>query len=245
MQLSKPAVYAAVAAFLALFAAVFFLLGRDSRRRGPAAIVAVAAAPEPAPPVPSVPASPAPAPIAAAALPSAAAALPSAAAALPSAAAAAAPEPRAPVIALAPLPPLAASPPPADGAAAARDYFARMQAIQTIGPTNDTGEFANKLLTASMTGDMSGFDDLIKVAQAGAARAQAITPPDCCVKYHQQLLSMLTESVTMVQQLKTAISRNDSSALTALAASGSALQTRVTALEDQALQIKTRLGLAH
>jgi len=143
------------------------------------------------------------------------------------------------------MPALGAQPAGGDARAAARDYFSRMQAIQSVASTNDTSEFANKLLTASMTGDSSGFDDLVKVMQAGAARARAVTPPACCVEYHQRLLGMLGESTRMVEQLKAAIGKSDSTALTALAASASALQTRASALEDEAGQIKARLGFAH
>jgi hypothetical protein len=134
--------------------------------------------------------------------------------------------------------------PASSEAAAVRDYFAQMQAIQTVSPTNDTGEFANKLLTASMAGDTSGFDDLVKVAEAGASQARAITPPAACADYHQKLIAMLGESVDMVRTLKRAIATNNSTALTALAASGTSLQARANALEDEAKLIKTRFGLA-
>ena len=245
MQISKNLVYTAAAAFLALFAAVFFLLGREStRRRAPAAApVAPQPAPEAEPPraalnaqaaPPSgIASAPTPATPSAPAMPTTAP-RPSGGPAVPS-----------PALAMAPLPPLE-QPRPAqsDAAAAARDYFLQMQAIQTVASTNDTSEFANKLLTASMTGDSSGFDDLIKVMQAGAARARMITPPPCCVEYHQRLLAMLAESTTMVEQLKSAIARNDSGALTTLASSASSLQSRANALDEDARSIKTRLGLA-
>jgi hypothetical protein len=233
MQISQRAVYAAAAVFLALFGVVFFLLGREStRRRSPTAMAATSspiAGPPPAEVGPPPPLPPPPMPSAAAMPPP-----------MPSAAA----TPEAPAIEMAPMPALGAQPAGGDVRAAARDYFTRMQAIQSVASTNDTSEFANKLLTASMTGDSSGFDDLVKVMQAGAARARAVTPPACCVEYHQRLLGMLGESTRMVEQLKAAIGKNDATALTALAASASALQTRASALEDEAGQIKARLGLA-
>lgn len=232
MQVTNRVVVAAALAFLALFAAVCFLLGRESahRRVAAAASVAPPAALEVAAPAPAAPrttrdpfADPSPNdPV------------PARRVAAPPGLA----------LATAPLPPLGAGPAASPEAAAARDYFARMQAIQTVGPTSDTGEFANKLLASAMNGDMSGFDELAQVAQAGAARAQAISPPACCVEYHQQLVAMLTESVAMIQQIKAAIASGDASALTALAATGSSLQTRATALDDDARQIKARLGLA-
>jgi len=246
VQLHKNVVAAAAVAFLGLFAAVFFLLGRESRRpRAPA--VAAVSQDVAASPTPTAVAAVAPMPTmavaAAAPMPATAPVTP---AAMPSAPALPAPPPSAPVIAMAPLPPLERTAAPGAGPeAAARDYFLRMQAIQTVGPSSDTGEFANKLLTSAMSGDSSGFDDLIKVAEAGADRARSISPPSCCVEYHERMIGMLTESVQIVRQLKAAIASNDSGALTRLAASGNSLQTRATALEDEARQIKTRLGLAH
>ena len=60
----------------------------------------------------------------------------------------------APAIAMAPMPALENNRPAApDGASQARDDFAQMQAIRTIGPTTDPGDFADQLLTATMNGD--------------------------------------------------------------------------------------------
>lgn len=246
VQVSRNVVYAAAAAFLVLFAAVFFLLGRESsRRRGPAPGTATATAEVAMPEVRAV---------AAAGTPAAIPALP-AVAPLPGTRASSdaevrvAPAARAgtssPVIVAAPLPPLEPSRAAAgDAAAAARDYFVRMGAIQTFASTNDTGEFANKLLLGTMNGDMSGFDDLLRVMQLGAERARAITPPACCVEYHQRLLGMLADSTQLLDRLKTAIKGGDAGALTALTASASSLQTRADALDSEARGIKTRLGLA-
>lgn len=137
------------------------------------------------------------------------------------------------------------APPPASEAAGAdvRDYFTRMQAIQTVGPTGDTSEFANKILASSMNGDNSGLDELVRVAEEGAKRAAAITPPAELADYHQKMLAMLGESAGMVRQIKTALSSNDATALGALAGMGSSLQNRATALEAEARQIKAKYGL--
>lgn len=228
MQISKNVVVAAAIAFLALFGAVFFLLGRESNRRRSQAIARDSAEPAASPAGTAQPG------IAAGAQPAGAPAL------MPSVA------PAAPASAQAPAPPLATDPPGGpDATSVARDYFASVQAIQTFGPAGDTGEFANKLLVASMNGDSSGFDDLIKVMQDGSARVQAITPPACCVEYHHQLLGMLAESVEMMRGLKAAIAKNDAAALTSLAASGSSLQTRANALDAEAKRIKKALGIPH
>ncbi|MEO7731945.1 MAG: hypothetical protein ABIY55_13300 [Kofleriaceae bacterium] len=235
MQVSKNVIVAAAVAFLALFGAVFFLLGRESRRRPAVAPApAVAQLAEPAPPLPV-----------AAPLPASSPPMPTSAAPIAPVESAPLPRPR-PSVASEPVtaPVIHRSAPPStDDTAAARSYFTQMQAIQTVSGSTDTNEAANKLLTASMTGDTSGFDELIKAAQAGAAQARAIQPPPCCVAYHEHLLSLLGESVTMVQQIKRAMATNDATSLSALAASGSSLQTRASALEAEGKQIKASLGI--
>jgi hypothetical protein len=239
---SKRVAIVAAGIFLALFAAVCFLLGRESSRRR--TLPAVSSPTPDSTASAAAPVSPAIAAVNPAAPATIAAAPP------PMVQLAPAPPPpvRAALPSTPPLPPIGAGGGPAgpdsSEAAAARDYFARMQAIQTISPTNDASELANRLLATAMNGDMSGFDDLVKTAEAGAERARAVTPPACCVEYHRRMLAMLGESVAMVGELKTAIKSNDAAALTALAASGSSLQSRANALEDEARQIKARLGLA-
>jgi hypothetical protein len=245
VQIPKNAVYAAVFAFLVLFGAVLFLLGRESARRRSGPVVTAATATPPvdtagsAPPgTPTMPPAQAPP------MPTVSISAPPARVAAPQDGL---PPPAAPppMIALAPLNLPPAAPAGTDPRSAARDYFTRMQAIQSISPTSNTGELANQLLTSSMTGDSAGFDDLIKTLQAGTARVQAIAPPPCCVEYHQHLLSLLGESTETMKHLRTAISKGDSDALTALAASGGSLQTRATALEDEARRIKSNLGLPY
>ena len=230
VQVSKRMVVAAGVVFLALFGAVFFLLGRESRRRATVTPV-VAQLAEPVPPLPVAAPLPAPSPP----MPTSATAVEPAP--LPRARPSVAPEP-----ATAPLLRTSAPPPP-DDTIAARSYFMQMQAIQTISGSTDTNEAANKLLTASMTGDTGGFDELVKAAQAGATQARAIQPPPCCVAYHEHLLGLLGESVTMVQQIKHAMATNDAASLSALATSGSSLQARAAALEAEGKQIKASLGI--
>ncbi|HET9624149.1 MAG TPA: hypothetical protein VFP84_22405, partial [Kofleriaceae bacterium] len=141
------------------------------------------------------------------------------------------------------------APPPApaaDDTTAVRDYFTRILAIQATAPSTDTNEFANKLLASSLGGDTSGLDELARVAEEGANRARAVTPPPACAAcadYHQRLIGMLGESASMVKQLKSALTSKDPAALNALSATGSSLQARANALDDQARQIKAEYGL--
>jgi hypothetical protein len=133
-----------------------------------------------------------------------------------------------------------------DETTAVRDYFLRVQGIQATAPSTDPSEFASKLMSSSMTGDMSGFDELVRVTEEGEHRAEAITPPESCAPcadYHQHLLGMLGESVSMMRQIKTAFASNNPAALQSISAAGASLQTRANALDQQARQIKAQYGL--
>jgi hypothetical protein len=133
-----------------------------------------------------------------------------------------------------------------DQTSAVRDYFLRVQGIQATAPSTDPNEFANKLLASGMTGDTSGFDELVRVTEEGAQRAQAISPPESCAEcasYHQHLLSLLGDSASMMRKLKAAFTSKDASALQSMATAGSSLQASANALDQQARQIKAQYGL--
>lgn len=247
MQVSKQVLVGAGIVFLALFGAVFFLLGRESRRPHAAAVSPAPAEGMPAEGPPTYAAPPSAPPLPTTAQPAITSEPTTRYGIVES-------SPRAGIVESSPrggvvesdpraLPPSVSVTVGGDGAAAVRDYFARMQAIQMYGPTGDTSEFANKLLASSMNGDTAGFDDLIKAAQDGAEKARAITPPAACADYHARMIAMLGESVAMMKQIKTALASGDSGQLAALAASGSSLQNRASALEAEAKQIKARYGL--
>jgi hypothetical protein len=249
VHVSRNVVYAAVAVFLALFAAMFFLLGRESNRRRHSVAAPAVATTDPATPDVDVVGAPVPNPIGATPAAAPTQGAPRRAAIEPAVASApragANEPPSAPASIAPPLPLLVPGrTATSDPAAAGRDYFAQMGAIQTFASTNDTGEFANKLLLGTMNGDLSGFDHLLEAMQAGAERARAITPPGCCVEYHQRLLGMLEDSTQLLGRLKTALQKSDTAAMTSLATSASSLQNRADALDAEARRIKSRLGLA-
>jgi hypothetical protein len=219
MQVSKNVVYGVAVAFVGMIAVIFFLLGRESqhvRSRPPGGDQIRAA--QDTTPSPIAPASPS---VAVGAPPSMSTIAPASGAQGPAAAA------------------------PSGEAAAVRDYFTRMDAIQAFTGSTDAGEFANTVLAGAMKGDMSGFDNVLKLAQDGVERARAILPPPSCRSYHDNLLRLLGEGVDMLQQLTAALKSNDTGALTAIAVSGNALQARATALEAEGKAIKSRFGISN
>ena len=258
MQVTRPVLIAAVAVFAGLLATVFFLLGRESVRRRPAVAsagpptepaVAMAAPPTTLAPVPApVPAAAAAPIVASTPSPSPAPPMPTAGSVAATPPPAAAPPPVQPPIhmTIQSVTPPAAAGGNFDETTAVRDYFLRVQGIQATAPSTDPNEFANKLLSSGMTGDLSGFDELVRVTEEGEHRAEAITPPASCAEcadYHQHLLSMLGESASMMRQLRTAFASKNPSALQSMSTAGASLQARANALDQQARQIKAQYGL--
>jgi hypothetical protein len=226
MRVSKAVIVGVVVAFAAAIAAIAFLLGRESGRRQDVAVAAVvpqaaqAEAPQPKPkpnpsPEPNLSPEPNPLPL---------------------------PNPSL-------NPPPSSSPPPPSPAGlsaeslAVRDYFARLAAVQASGLAGDPTEVANKLLAATMAGDSSGFDDIINAAQRGEDKARALSVPPACAAYHARTLALLHDGVTLTRSLRVAIERQDTTALTSLAASASSLQSRVDGLKEEERILKTRFGL--
>jgi len=125
-----------------------------------------------------------------------------------------------------------------------RAYFAQMAALQT-GPTGDPTELANKLLASAMGGDPSAFDSFIQTAQDAADKARALSVPAACADYHREMLALLDDGLTLMHALKSAIGKQDTDALAAMASTAADLQRRTEGLEQEGRRIKARFGLTH
>ncbi len=197
MQVGKPVVIGVGVAFVAMIAAICFLLGRESAHHGRVISTTsretpseapreLATAPEAPPPPSVVPSSPA----------------------IPSSAPAVRAESQ-------------------QDSTAVRDYFIVMDGIQAFTGESDVGAYSNTLLAGAMNGDMSGFDHVLELAKDGAAKARAISPPAACRAYHDKMLALLSDGIDMLRRLIDAMKTKDPSALGDLASSGNALKARV------------------
>ena len=238
MQVSKQVVGAAAAAFVVLVVIIAFLLGRESQRHerrleqsqlvGAAGTSPQGSAESPQGQPQAPPASTLPTPSPSVTTP-------------PDNA----PAPATPPTTI-PVPtPVPAAPPSSSGssnAAQIRDYFLRMDTIQT-GGMGDTEEVAGKLLTGAMKGDLSGLDDLIKSVDDSVSKVKAITPPAECAGYHAKMIELLAQSQQLVRSLKQAMQSQDPSAIAGIAMTGEQLKTKTEALQTEAKAIRSRAGL--
>lgn len=89
-----------------------------------------------------------------------------------------------------------------------------------------------------MGGDLSGFDDLIREAEAAERAARAITPPPAAAEHHRQLLGLLGESRRILQAEKEALAQKDPALLTGLLASAQSLEAKAKALAATEAQLR-------
>jgi len=107
----------------------------------------------------------------------------------------------------------------------------------------DPQAFATSMVQSMSSGDFSGFDDLLSKARAQRQRLQAISPPRACVEHHRLALALSGDSVAVLEKLKAALAKGDTTALLAIAAEGKTLETQANQLKTMGETIKRQAGL--
>lgn len=129
-------------------------------------------------------------------------------------------------------------PPTPAGSTEVLDYLDQVARL-TVGPTGtDQQAFAQQLLGDSMGGDLSGFDALIREAEAAEKAARALSPPAAAAQHHRQLLELLGESRRILQAEKEALAQKDPALLTGLLASAQSLEAKAKALAATEAQLR-------
>ena len=99
------------------------------------------------------------------------------------------------------------------------------------------------MVQSMSSGDFTGFDNLLAKARAQRQRLQAIAPPRACAEHHRLALSLSADSVTMLERLKAALMKGDSTALLTIASEGKSLETQANQLKTMEESIKRQAGL--
>jgi len=121
-------------------------------------------------------------------------------------------------------------------------YFNQVDRIEDMG-AGDPQAFATSMVQSMSSGDFSGFDDLLTKARAQRQRLQAIAPPGACVEHHRLALTLSGDSVAMLERLKAALMKGDSTALLIIATEGKTLETQANQLKTMGESIKRQAGL--
>ena len=120
-------------------------------------------------------------------------------------------------------------------------YFNQVDRLEDMG-AGDPQAFATSLLQSMSSGDFSGFDDLLAKARAQRQRLQSIAPPRACLEHHRLALALSADSVAMLERLKVALMKGDSTALLTIATEGRALETQTNQLKSMGESIKRQAG---
>ncbi|MEO8180964.1 MAG: hypothetical protein ABI895_19185 [Deltaproteobacteria bacterium] len=139
-----------------------------------------------------------------------------------------------------------ASPRAADGSAdkqAVARYFNEVDRLQNIDVDNPEASAA-ALIGAATSGDSSGLRRQVSQARETEQKIRAITPPLACAHYHEQLVSMLAESRSMLQRLEQGLGGGGLDSLPALVSQANTAKSRSEKLADEARELKRRYGVA-
>jgi len=122
------------------------------------------------------------------------------------------------------------------------DYFTRLERIEDVG-AGDPQAFAASMLQSMTSGDFSGFDDLLGKARAQVQRLETMAPPPACREHHRLAVDLSRDSVEMLERLKTALMKGDSTALMSMAAEGQTLEAQAGRLKTLGETITRAAGL--
>lgn len=121
-------------------------------------------------------------------------------------------------------------------------YFNQVDRLEDMG-AGDPQAFATSLVQSMSSGDFSGFDDLLAKARTQRQRLQAIAPPRACVEHHRLALALSADSVAMLEKLKAALMKGDTTALMTISTEGKTLETQTNQLKSMGESIKRQAGL--
>jgi len=121
------------------------------------------------------------------------------------------------------------------GAVAA--YFAQVERADNVG-AGDPQVLAQSVMKSMAFGDFSGFDDLVLKARAHRQLLMGMTPPKACVEHYRLALLLWNEWATMLERMRGALQKGDTTALLALETERTALSTKADELKSVGDAIK-------
>ena len=132
--------------------------------------------------------------------------------------------------------------PPSPERTAIAAYFTQIEHIDDLG-AGDPQAFATSMLQSVSSGDFSGFDDLVARSKSQRERLRSLSPPRACFEHHRLALVLSGDSVAMLERLKAALAKADTTALMTMATEGHALETQANQLKSMGEAIKRQAGL--
>lgn len=121
-------------------------------------------------------------------------------------------------------------------------YFSVLDRIEEVG-AGDPQSFATSLMQSVSSGDFSGFDNLVNKARAQRERVGLLKPPRACTEHHRIAMGLSNDSVAMLEKLRAALAKGDTTALLSMSTEGQTLETKAKQLKTMGEAIKRQAGL--
>ena len=141
---------------------------------------------------------------------------------------------------LAPAPSIGVNP---DTAAVAA-YFTRMDAVAAqVKAAQDPETMARTILDQTLSGNMTGFEDLIATQRSLQARMAEVLPPPSCREHYERSVRLVGRAIALLERTRDALSRGNSSDLTSMTSEGHAIEEEARATDALANELRRAAGL--
>ena len=129
-------------------------------------------------------------------------------------------------------------------AAAVAAYFTRMDAVAAqVKATQDPEALARTILDQTLSGNMSGFEELITTQRALQARMVEVLPPAPCREHHQRSLRLIGRAIALLERTRDAVAGKNPSDLASVATEGHAIEEEARATDALANDLRRAAGL--
>jgi len=123
-------------------------------------------------------------------------------------------------------------------------YFSRYDQIGLMNKGfDDPNAFASEMLKQVTSGDTSGIDQLIANYQSFRDQIGQLNAPANCKEHQRRTVDVVNQSISNLNDLKSAIGRGDLSALTRITGDMKSVEEKSKQVDRLAAQIKTQYGL--
>ena len=129
-------------------------------------------------------------------------------------------------------------------AAAVAAYFTQMDAVAAqVKAAQDPEAMARTILDQTLSGNMSGFDDLIATQRALQARMTQVQPPSACREHHERSLRLIDRAIALLERTRNAVAGRNTADLANVATEGHAIEEEAKATDALANDIRRAAGL--
>ena len=128
--------------------------------------------------------------------------------------------------------------------AAVAAYFARMDVVAAqVTAAQDPQALARTILDQTLSGNMSGFEDLIATQRGLQARMAEVLPPGSCREHHQRSLRLVGRAIALLERTRDAVAGKNTSDLAGVATEGQAIEEEARATDALANDLRRAAGL--